>query len=628
MLKNITLVSPKLLALNTIRDIFSSVIDVTIHKDIFRTLQAYETAVDKVAIVSITDLNGKIIYVNQKFTEISGYSKDELIGTSHRIINSGYHSPNFFKEMWNAISQGMPWRGEIKNRRKDGTFYWVDTVITPVRDEHDHIFQYLSIRNIITVQKEHEVKLLQFQKDLLKRKQQLKDAQKVAKTGSWYLDVPGNQLEWSEETYRIFEIPLDTRMTHELFMESVHRDDRAALEATWAKSLESGNYEIEHRIITASGEKWVSENARLEFDPSSKLRKALGTVQDITEKKKTENILRQSEALYKDLFNNSPFAVGIMDKASMGFLEVNETAMRLYGYSREEFLQLTAFDIRVFEEHQQLKELLESGDYAIDNTVRAHRKKDGTVILIEPTITEVSYKGKQAFLISINDVTEKIKMQEDLRAERIRHQKEVDRATLDAQEKSRAEIGRELHDNINQLLVASTLFLKKAVPASEKDKSLMQTGTGIISNAIEEIRRLSSHFVPPSLHDFTLTDSIEFLSRHFKLTETDITFDVAFNEQGLDESFKINIYRIIQEQFNNIIKHAAATKVYLQLKQAGHNLTLVIQDNGKGFDKAQKTKGIGLANIIHRAHAYNGTVTINSAPGEGCKVIVAFVVEH
>lgn len=628
MLKNITLVSPKLLALNTIRDIFSSVIDVTIHKDIFRTLQAYEMAVDKVAIVSITDLDGNIIYVNEKFTAISGYSKEELIGSSHRIINSGHHTPDFFKQMWQAISSGIAWRGEIKNRKKDGTYYWVDTVITPVKDEHHHIFQYLSIRNIITVQKEHEVKLLQFQKDLLKRKQQLKDAQKVAKTGSWYLDVPGNQLEWSEETYRIFEISFDTRMTYQLFLEAVHPEDRAAVDASWQNALQSGDYQIEHRIITASGEKWVSENARLEFGPSSKLRMALGTVQDITEKKKTENILRESESLYKDLFNNSPFAVGIMDKASMGFLEVNETAMRLYGYSKEEFLQLTAFDIRVPEEHQHLKELLERGDYTIDKSVRAHRKKDGTVMLIEPTITEISYKGKQAFLISINDVTERIKMQEDLRAERIRHQKEVDRATLDAQEKSRAEIGRELHDNINQLLVASTLFLKKAVPASEKDKSLMQTGTGIIGNAIEEIRRLSSHFVPPSLNDLTLTESIEFLSRHFKLTETNITFDVAFNEKVLEESFKINIYRIIQEQFNNIIKHAAATKVDLQLKQAEHTLTLVIQDNGKGFDKTQKTKGIGLANIIHRAHVFNGKVTINSAPGEGCELVVVFELDR
>lgn len=618
----------KLPALKRIRDIFSSVVDVATHIDIFRTLQAYETAVDEVAIVSITDLGGTIIYVNEKFTSISGYSKEELIGSSHRIINSGHHDLAFFKEMWLTISNGKPWRGEIKNRKKDGTYYWVDTVIIPVKDEEHHIYQYLSIRNVITRQKENEEKLILFQRDLIRRKQQLKDAQVVAKTGSWYLDVPGNQLGWSEETYRIFEIPFETVMTYELFLDAVHPDDRAMVETCWQAALQNGNYQIEHRIITPSGEKWVSENARFEFDSSSALTKALGTVQDITEKKRTENILKESEALYKDLFNTSPFAIGIIDKATMRFLEVNETATRLYGYSREEFLLLTAYDIRVTEEHNLLTALIEKGDYTIDKSIRAHKKKDGTVILIEPTITEVSYKGKRAFLITIHEVTEKIKMQEELTAEKNRHQKEVDRATLEAQEKSRAEIGRELHDNINQLLVASTLFLKKAVPASDKDKTLLQTGTGIINNAIEEIRRLSSHFVPPSLHDLSLADSIEFLSRHFKLTETNVAFDIDIDEKLLEDALKINIYRIVQEQFSNIIKHAAATEVQLAMKQFPGMLTLMIKDNGLGFDTGQKTKGIGLANIFHRAAAYNGIATLQSSPGNGCEISVVFTLQQ
>jgi len=610
--------------LKGIKDIFSSVIDVSSHRDILRTLQAYETAVDEVAIVSITGLDGIIIYVNEKFTAISGYSKEELIGSSHRIINSGYHSPDFFKEMWRTIGNGMPWRGEIKNQKKDGTYYWVDTVIMPVKDEQQRIYQYLSIRNVITAQKENEEKLLRFQKDLIAKSRQLKEAQEVAKTGSWYLDVPGNRLEWSEESYRIFEIPFDTEMTYDRFLQAVHPDDRAAVDIAWQQALHTGVYKIEHRISTPSGEKWVSENAHLAFDPSLALNRALGTVQDITEKKKTENILKESEALYKDLFNNSPFAVGIMDKATMRFLEVNETATRLYGYSREEFLQLTAYDIRVSEEHNLLTALIEKGDYHIDKSIRAHRKKNGTVILIEPAITEVRYKEKDAFLITIHDVTEKVKMQEELIAEKHRHQKEVDRATLEAQEKSRAEIGRELHDNINQLLVASTLFLKKAVPASDKDKTLMQTGTGIINNAIEEIRRLSSHFVPPSLHDLSLADSIEFLSRHFKLTETSVVFDIDIDEKLLDDALKINLYRIVQEQFSNIIKHAAATEVQVVMKQLPGTLTMMIKDNGIGFDTGQKTTGIGLANIFHRADAYNGKAFIHSSPGSGCEITIEF----
>jgi len=113
--------------------------------ELLHTLQAYQAAVDIAAIVSITDIAGKIIYVNNKFLEISHYDASELLGQSHHLVNSGYHPPAFFKKMWHAISGGKPLRGEIRNRDKFGEFYWVDTVITPVFDEKGKIRRiYLS----------------------------------------------------------------------------------------------------------------------------------------------------------------------------------------------------------------------------------------------------------------------------------------------------------------------------------------------------------------------------------------------------------------------------------------------------------------------------------------------------
>lgn len=243
-----------------------------------KTLEAYQAAVNEAAIVSITDTVGKILYVNNKFVEISKYAANELIGNTHRIINSGHHPDGFFKEMWDTIRQGKPWRGEIKNKAKDGNYYWVDTVITPVLDENKRIFQYLSVRNVITVQKENEEKLIRFQHELMKGEQQLKEAQQVAKTGSWYLDIAGNSLEWSEETYRIFEIPTGTPMTYESFLEKVHPDDRLLVNESWQAALKGAWYELEHRIVTPVGVKWVNERAHLEFDQSFSLKGAVGTV--------------------------------------------------------------------------------------------------------------------------------------------------------------------------------------------------------------------------------------------------------------------------------------------------------------------------------------------------------------
>lgn len=123
-------------------------------------LQQRQKALDEHAIVSITDASGTITYVNDKFVEISGYTRDELLGKNHRLLNSGYHDVRFFAEMWKEISHGQPWHGQICNRSKRGDFYWVESTIVPFFDSYGLITQYVSIRTDITKNKEIEVELI------------------------------------------------------------------------------------------------------------------------------------------------------------------------------------------------------------------------------------------------------------------------------------------------------------------------------------------------------------------------------------------------------------------------------------------------------------------------------------
>ncbi len=139
-----------------------------------------KSALDEAAIVAITDNKGIITYVNKKFCAISKYSAEELIGKTHRIINSGYHSKEFFVDMWKQITAGKTWEGEIKNRAKDGNYYWVNTTIVPFKDDSGRLEQYIAVRYEITERKLAEEQLKVYSKKLEVSNQELQDFASVA----------------------------------------------------------------------------------------------------------------------------------------------------------------------------------------------------------------------------------------------------------------------------------------------------------------------------------------------------------------------------------------------------------------------------------------------------------------
>lgn len=241
-----------------------------------------------------------------------------------------------------------------------------------------------------------------------------------------------------------------------------------------------------------------------------------------------------------------------------------------------------------------------------------------------------NHEGKPVRLIgAAQDVTEKRKLQMALEESRLQQQRAITEATIKGQENEREQLGIELHDNINQILATSKLYLDHALSSGTTiRRDMLLQSKELIEMATTEIRQLSHKLLPPSLEEFGLVQALNELAD--TITKTGV-FQIerqwaCIEETKLQRDQKLTIYRIVQEQMNNIIKHAGASNVLVSicLINSDSGLQLLIKDNGRGFDPSQKRNGVGLRNIISRAELLFGTVTIRSNPGEGCELKVVF----
>jgi signal transduction histidine kinase len=229
-------------------------------------------------------------------------------------------------------------------------------------------------------------------------------------------------------------------------------------------------------------------------------------------------------------------------------------------------------------------------------------------------------------VLACTDITERKLLEIQLEKERMQKQQEITDAVITAEENEREQIGYELHDNIQQILVGSSMFLSmvKKSDITESGYSYLQQTNQMIMSAIEEIRNLSHSMITPFIGKTTLKEAIEKII--FNTTSASgikISMEVGgLDEEKLSEKLRLTTYRIIQEQFNNILKYAKATSVLLKIVQDHEKLTLTIQDNGIGFDTSKKPTGIGLMNIKTRVSLFNGEVTIRSSPGQGFELFV------
>jgi len=230
------------------------------------------------------------------------------------------------------------------------------------------------------------------------------------------------------------------------------------------------------------------------------------------------------------------------------------------------------------------------------------------------------------YIVSKRIITRRQELQQQLNEERLRYKNELSQEIFNAQERERKKIGEELHDNINQLLGVVKLYIEHAQVNPAAQDEMLKKSAEYIKQVINEIRGLSKSLVSPTLNDLGLIESIKELIESI-LKIRNIQIDIhkdGFSEEELTEIQKLMVYRITQEQLNNILKHSKAEHVHIAFKRIGAVVHLTIEDDGVGFDPKKIKTGLGLKNIRHRLELFNGRMRVLSSPEQGCKLEATF----
>jgi PAS domain S-box-containing protein len=340
----------------------------------------------------------------------------QLLGKSFKkgdqILSLGH--PERVKElrkMYDYILAGntYQYKYSVLNKKKEAVVFSLH--FTPVKVNKRVLAIMVNARDITK-----EENALQ---EITKQQQQLKEAENIAKIGSWEWNVVSGKLRWSDEFFRIcgFE-PQSFEPSYDIFVDNIaHPEDKQEMEQLIERSIKTGEqYSQIFRIVAKDKTiKFIENKGQVLADKTGKSIKLIGVSRDITQELEQEKELLQSEERYRQLFYNNPMPMWVYDSETLAFLEVNTAAILHYGYSKEEFLAMTIADIRPIEDIARLQQIehVTFNEFKRHSGHWQHLRKNGTVIQVEVTAHSIIYNGEKANLVLAHDITDRIKAERE-----------------------------------------------------------------------------------------------------------------------------------------------------------------------------------------------------------------------
>lgn len=297
------------------------------------TLQttALEMAADAIL---ITDPNGTILWVNQAFVAITGFTREEAIGNTPRILKSGSHDAAFYGEFWDTIKSGRVWRGEFTNRHKDGHLYWDEHTISPVPNADGQVSHFVGVMQDITERKRIE-------EELKATHAQLRQLLEHSPAVIYALTVKGETLIphiVSENITRLLGFSVAETLSYEWWFQSLHPEDRALATTSLAETLSEGVGRCEYRMQHKDGTyRWVEDNRRLVRNARGEPSELVGVWTDLSERRRAQDELRMSERRFSDMLGNLQLVAMMLDRDGR-ITYCNDYLLRISGWKREELL--------------------------------------------------------------------------------------------------------------------------------------------------------------------------------------------------------------------------------------------------------------------------------------------------
>jgi len=588
----------------------------------------YKYALDASSIVAIIDANGIIKYVNENFCKISQYNACELIGQEHHIINPS-HPPGkeYTEDFWTAVTEGNIWKGEIKSKAKNGNLYWVDSTIVPFFDNKGKPYQYLEIGVDITEKKRTE--------EAFRHSEEMRSLiLKSALDAIVGINERGFIIMWNTQAEKIFgwqQNEVTGKLLSEIIIPPQYREAHIRGLDHYSKTHEGPvlNKVIEITALNSSNKEFPIELAVVPIKQNGG-EFFCAFIRDITERKTWEKELKDSEQKYKMLFDNNPLPMWMFTLPERNIIEVNNAACNLYGYTREEFLQMNLRDIRPAEDVQLFIEEIENIPRGLRNAgIWRHKKKDGTIIHVEIFRDDIIYQGEKVRLVLVNDITEKFITEQRLKDSHEELRSLASRLQ-DIREEERAVIAREIHDELGQQITGLKMDIswisKRIQVQDDAVQQKIKSVLGLLDETIKTIRKIASELRPSILDDLGLVDALQWYSLEFeKRYGIAVSFRTSVEEVKTGKHASIGLFRIYQESLTNVARHAAATFVDSVIAIKDNTLILTITDNGKGFDTAitGNKKTLGLLGMKERTLMMGGKYEISSMPGKGTTVHVS-----